>query len=119
MDTLQEVLASRGIIRPCELAEILECSRQMAQTYWRGRIWRRDPQTGERREVPVRMGREVATRLAARLDLPLKLLLLTPADPISEVKRGRRHGPLPRRHKNILERRGPRGGRRLVPAPNR
>lgn len=81
MATLQALLACRGVTRPCELAEVLECSRQMGSVYWQGGIWRRDRKHKTRQWVPLRLGREVATRLATRLDLPVKALLLATWDP--------------------------------------
>jgi hypothetical protein len=113
MATLQLLLASRGIYRSCELADVLECSRQMAQTYWRGFIWRREARTGARVQVPVRLGREVATRLATRLDLALEDLLRAEPGPGLVDRQPARHHR--RQWPRVLEvRTGHPGGRRKV-----
>ena len=65
--TLQALLASRGIYRPRDLAQVMEWSRQLAHVYWRGWTRRRRTPDGPLERVPVRLGREAATRLAEQI----------------------------------------------------
>src|SRR5882724_5942915 len=80
--TLQALLASRGIYRPRDLAQVMEWSRQLAHVYWRGWTRRRRTPDGPLERVPVRLGREAATRLAGRLDLAIEDVLRAEPAPV-------------------------------------
>jgi plasmid maintenance system antidote protein VapI len=70
---LQELLRSKGITRPSELARVLEIDRRSAWRIWHGK-----------RKIGARM----ALRLFERLEIPVHELLRAQADP-GQTPRGR------------------------------